>query len=318
MQLLVRLLIGGVLFAYLFYFGLLDLHRVGKLGDEPLALGGAVLLLFATLPIAALRWQILLRSQGITLPFLKTLQIILSSQFFNTVLPGGAGGDLVRGMYLWNALPSGRTLGLLSIVADRIVGVSGLVSLGAAAIILHPSELGTAITVATGILALGVAGGVVTGALYSRRIAGILRRRGSRLGARLGSIVEEVGQALRLYRRFWRHVLACWALSLVLFAFAAAGLLIIADVLQIGNLSNLDYVVAWVWSLIANAVPVTPGGIGIGESAFASLSLALEKVPSGAPYATVFLAYRGVLVIATLPGLIAYLTYRRDVVTHGR
>ncbi len=43
---------------------------------------------------------------------------------------------------------------------------------------------------------------------------------------------------------------------------------------------------------MANSLPFTPGGLGIGEAAFANAALALEPVRSGAPYATAFLAYR--------------------------
>jgi hypothetical protein len=48
--------------------------------------------------------------------------------------------------------------------------------------------------------------------------------------------------------------------------------------------------------------PLTPGGLGVGEAAFARACDVLEAQRSGAAYATVFLAYRCLGFLAALPG----------------
>ena len=46
--------------------------------------------------LATVRWQILLRIQGIRLNWLRTGAIVMIGLFFNQFLPGGVGGDAMR------------------------------------------------------------------------------------------------------------------------------------------------------------------------------------------------------------------------------
>jgi glycosyltransferase 2 family protein len=63
-------------------------------------------------------------------------------------------------------------------------------------------------------------------------------------------------------------------------------------------------------TLVANALPLTPNGIGIGEAAFDQICRWLEPVPSGAAYSSIFFAYRTISMLASLPGLVSFVIYR--------
>jgi glycosyltransferase 2 family protein len=84
---------------------------------------------------------------------------------------------------------------------------------------------------------------------------------------------------------------------------------IIADATEFGGLSAVEYGIAGVYAMIANSLPFTPGGLGIGEGAFASACVALEPTITGIPYGTIFLVLRCVIVLSTLPGLFCYFFY---------
>jgi hypothetical protein len=86
---------------------------------------------------------------------------------------------------------------------------------------------------------------------------------------------------------------------------------VLAGVLKIGRLDWIDYVFATSLTLVANALPLTPNGIGIGEAAFDQICRWLEHVPTGAPYSSIFFAFRAVLVGVSLTGLVSFVLYRQ-------
>ena len=67
--------------AALFYFRLIDLNELRKALAHPGLLAFAWVLCLATIPVAALRWHILLRSQGLALQLLQTTRIVAMGAF---------------------------------------------------------------------------------------------------------------------------------------------------------------------------------------------------------------------------------------------
>jgi hypothetical protein len=72
------------------------------------------------------RWHILLRSGGVAIPFARTAELTLTGLFASNYLPTTIGGDVVR---LGGAMQLGfdRAVCLASIVADRVLGLAGMV-----------------------------------------------------------------------------------------------------------------------------------------------------------------------------------------------
>jgi len=306
---LARFAAGLVLLAALFYFRLIDLDELRKALSQPLLLGCAALACVATIPLAGLRWHLLLQSQGLKLHLLHTVRIVAMGAFFATFLPGSAGGDIVRGVYIYQASHGRRTSALLSILVDRMIGLTAFVVFGAAATLSRPWP-------AYGVVQYGFLGlaalflcALALLFLFGHRIAGLVNRVFAGRSQPLAGIIDEAGTALREYSRQWRSVAICLVLSLAIVFMVAVAVVVIAAALQFGGLSMVEYGIAGIYAMIANSLPFTPGGLGIGEGAFASACVALEPTTSGIPYATIFLVLRCVIVISTLPGLIAYLVY---------
>lgn len=133
-----RILAGLALLAALFYFRLIDFDALRKALAHPWLLVFAALAGLSTIPFAGLRWHILLRSQGLVLHLWDTIRIVAMGAFFATFLPGSAGGDLVRGYYIYQASHGRRTSALLSIFIDRLIGVFAFVLFGVAATLTCP------------------------------------------------------------------------------------------------------------------------------------------------------------------------------------
>lgn len=73
--------------------------------------------------LSALRWLILLRGQGFNLTMKNVFSLQLIGLFFNFVVPGGVGGDLVKGYYLVKQNDTRKFLAATSIIMDRVLGL---------------------------------------------------------------------------------------------------------------------------------------------------------------------------------------------------
>lgn len=304
-----RLAIGVGLLAALFYFRLIDIDRLRLALAHPAFLTLAILACVMMIPIAGLRWHLLLRSQGLTLPIWHTIRIVALSLFFANFLPGSAGGDIVRGIYIYQASHGRRTGALLSIFIDRLIGLAAFILFGVVATLLRPHQgfnvFECGIFVFAALFLVGIAVLFLFGHPIAQRINPFFVGRSHRLVR----IIDDGGAALREYSRQWRTVLLAFTISLALVLLTAAAIVIVTVAMQLGGLSMLEYGIAGIYATIANSLPLTPGGLGIGEGAFASACAVLEPTTNGIPYGTIFLLFRCTIVISTLPGLAVYLMY---------
>ena len=304
-----RIAAGLILLAALYYFRLIDLDALRNALAHPAPLSVALLACLLAIPVASLRWHILLRSQGLVLHLRHTTRIVAMAAFFANFLPGAAGGDIVRGVYIYQASHGRRTGALLSIFIDRLIGLAAFVLFGVVATLSRPHEV-------YGVLEygiFGVAGVFLAGLLvlfqFGHRIAQLVNRLFTGRWHHLAAIIDDAGAALHQYSRQWPSMLLCLAISLVIVFLVALSIVIVASGMQLGGLSPVEYGIAGVYAMIANSLPFTPGGLGIGEGAFASACVMLEPATSNIPYGTIFLVFRCVMAISTLPGLLLYLVY---------
>ncbi len=94
-----------------------------------------------------------------------------------------------------------------------------------------------------------------------------------------------------------------------------AAFTILALPIGIGSMTAGDYATAVPLAFMVNAVPLTAGGLGVGEAAFDQLCRWLEPLSTGAAYASIFFAYRAVSTVVFLVGLISLVVYRFEAAT---
>jgi glycosyltransferase 2 family protein len=85
----------------------------------------ALLVLLISRLFVVIRWYILLRSAGVEISLWRTAMITFTGLFANNFLPTTIGGDVVR---LAGAMQLGydRAICLASMVADRLIGMAGM------------------------------------------------------------------------------------------------------------------------------------------------------------------------------------------------
>jgi uncharacterized protein (TIRG00374 family) len=159
---LARLGAGLGALAALFFFSKLDLSALAVLANGPAALV-CIALVLAVLPIAALRWAILLRMLGFDIPFNKLYHVVAITNFLNAFFLGPLGGDLSRALYIRRIVGHSTASVASSIVIDRLFGLFAAFCLALSYSIFNWSwmkDVPALLTLATSIL-LGFSGMVV-------------------------------------------------------------------------------------------------------------------------------------------------------------
>ena len=293
----------------LFWFRLVDLQILTSLsGSFEVPLIVFVLIGF-TLAIAGYRWNILLGTQSITIDNLRAINITCIAAFYNMFVPGGVGADATRIFYVLPFSQGRRGAGILSVIVDRVLGLLGLVSIGAAIIVLRPDlafghETGNSRALTAGLVfALGVV------ALFAipRLLAGV-----SIETTHQGLVLRAVRATILVFRNFSAHpgkLAAGWALSMLLHIFSLGAIAALGVWSGIGHLGWAGYALAGAVSMLANVLPLTPGGIGVGELAFAYICRLLSG-DGVSPFATILLVFRALTALVSLYGAVVFVFYR--------
>ena len=271
-----KLSLAGIILVWLFWSGRIDAARL--LG---LTLSWQLLAVCLLVPLAmflpALRWWFLLRSQKLSVSMGKAIRLTWVAYFATLFLPGSTGGDVAKAYLVVKNRTSGRLRALSTVLVDRVIGLYSLLLLGmiaAAWSLLQDPSNAIVQTIAGSVLLLLVA---VTGVML---LAVWASRRNRRLPIVPDRWNQSIRDALSSYRQSKATLIGCLGLSLVSHSLlllglaAAAGTLALAiplaTVFQVGPLV-----------LIANCLPITPGGAGVGEAASHTLFGALNFAGGG-------------------------------------
>lgn len=238
----------------------------GRLADAPGRVLLVLLVLAGLVALTGWRWHLLLSAVDLRLAPGRALRLTFVGGFFNMAVPGSTGGDVVKAWYAARETGAG-TRAVLSVLVDRFVGLFGLVLFAGG--VLWLARRGTGTEVAR-VLVLGVTAAVGVGAAVVLH-RGVRRALGlSALVRRLPfqGVIEEARAAARLYRTRPLALAAAMAISLFNHGANAAAAWLIAGALGLGV--DLGTCLALVpLANLLSAVPLLPGGWGVGELAFA-------------------------------------------------
>lgn len=234
---------------------------------RPGGLAAALLALVAGTFFGVTRWWRLLALARCPSSWWNTFRLTWLGLFFNLVVPGLTGGDLFKAVLVVHEHPERRVDALLTVVIDRMVGLWTLIALAAAVIWSSGGDFAP-LRWPVGI-ALAAGSAVVLLALLSapRRALGI-----ERLIARLPQArrLQKLDDAAAVYAGRPLELPLSIALSLANHACVIAGLFAIGR--AFGDLQGFTTYIGIV--AVANtltAVPLSPGGWGVGEAAYGYL-----------------------------------------------
>jgi len=236
----------------------------------PWFLLGAFCYLMSVL-FAATRWWWLLRVNQLPIAFWSAYRFTWIGIFFNNVVPGQTGGDLVKAIYVMKRCEGARVPALMSVVVDRIMGLASL-SLLAAISVLFYLDNGEFLNLAIllwAVLGMVILFGVVA---FSRRVRTLIRLKQllEMLPDRIGSLLKRIDQAVYFYRQHKRGV-ALWLLGGIfnhissVCSYACVGM-----ALGVG-MPFANYFVLIPVIVTVSAIPIAPNGWGVGEFLFKEL-----------------------------------------------
>ncbi len=127
-----------------------------------------------------LRWRILLAQQGLQLPGRTVFALTWGGQFFNSILPGSTGGDVMKIYQLCRIAPDRKAAAVATIFVDRFAALIALLILAVVGFVLEPVPLqvlaGRGPVWTTSSSALLIVGLIVAGSILAWLAYRILRR----------------------------------------------------------------------------------------------------------------------------------------------
>lgn len=270
---LLKLLFAALLLLWLDRSGQLDFRQLNKFVVEPdLALATVAYFVFGPLILTTLRWKLLLEAADYVIGWKRAFQLQLTGFFFNTVMPGAVGGDLVKTAYVIRDNPTkSKTLAMMTVVLDRIIGLSGLFFVGWLLFMINfqqiiaEKKLLPLISLMSAI-SCGFVVFFATALYHYKGSDPILRLLQLRIPG--FKVLLKLYSALRTYRYARGSILRCLLYSfmvqiasLMLFYFMTIKVLGTAP--PFGPIATI-----FPMGILTTALPITPGGLGVGHVAF--------------------------------------------------
>lgn len=218
-----------------------------------------------------LRWQVLLRVQGIRMPWTRTGRLFFIGAFFNLFMLGATGGDVVKILYTLREAGKKKSAAFLSVVMDRVIGLMALMVLSIIFIVWR-YEWMTQTAVTRGLLysLILILAAAISGIVFSLVITGLGWV--DKLPARfpLREKFVELAAAYNAYARAWPAALFAFLLSMGLHL-AYFGIFYCASRALKAVIPFFDFCAIMPIVNTITALPISLSGVGVREKLFEEL-----------------------------------------------
>jgi hypothetical protein len=256
------------LLIYLFSSGKVNVESLKALTSPSVIAVGSLTIGFVLL-LASERWRILLTHQQLHARMPFAFRLTLIGTFFNFFVPGGVGGDVMKAVLIANNHPQQRGKAVLTVLADRILGLFTMTFLALVSFSFEPALLTKESSfqiVFVGLLVIFTIFLVAFWVLLSKR-AEPFRQRVDHLTAKVPKL-QKLWLFAQTYRLTFPQLRALVSFSLAAQILQILLFLVVADQLlpEIPPVSVFLFAVPV--GFMVTAVPLAPAGIGIGQAAF--------------------------------------------------
>jgi len=238
---------------------------------SPLPLALAVAGFLCSWMIISLRWRLLLGVQDIRIRVWEALRLTFLGQFFNLVVPGLVGGDLVKAYYVSRHTPH-KAATLVSVVVDRMMGLAELTFLaGVMAAVAGITGLAEKAELALPVRLLPIVVLALIGTLVfvlSSRFRRLLHLEVFYQRLPIAHHIVAAGQAAVLYARAPGKLIQAFLMTIGAQIIWIGSIYLIAVSLSLPTPWYRFYLYIPLIYIIS-AVPLTPGGVGLLEKMYA-------------------------------------------------
>lgn len=287
----------GVVLAFVLIRRVIEKNDVHLLDDVKASihwlLAAAFLLYGAALYVTAVRWQRLLEVQGVNLRLWAVVRLMMIGIFFNLVVPGAVGGDVIKMAYVSQRAGDKKAEAVLTILVDRIVGLLGLLLVAAASVIacfrfMMAADQGIRMTtIFVGICSLGGISAMAALEWHDKLerlpgVAGLLAFGGLLLPAKITDTIRRVVAALDLYRQRRRTMVLALGLSVLVHTLLAICVFCLGRAYHLNTVKPRHYFLATQMANTIAGIPISPGGLGVRDVALSPFLRAAGAEPSQA------------------------------------
>ncbi|MGZ3787673.1 MAG: lysylphosphatidylglycerol synthase transmembrane domain-containing protein [Bacteriovorax sp.] len=273
--------------------GKLDLSLVKKSFEVGPQWFIALVLLFVQICLGAFRYKLLLETKGQkTLRFFEILRLNYIGLFFSVVLPGAVTGDLIKLIYVKKLDESFSKTFLVTItLLDRIIGLAGLLFLSGCFSLFYYKEVTQLSPKISHVISLNLflfAGmmaflGVLIAPQRYQSIIHLFAEKIPYLGKKISNLFVQIFE-LRENRR---DLFFSFAISILIQFISVLAFWTVSSPFLAGKIP-LHFAFTFIpVGLIATAVPISPGGLGVGHVLFANL-FSMAHVDNGASLFNLF------------------------------
>lgn len=265
--------------------------------------------------LGTIRWQWVLRVQGLNLSFWRVTSIVYIGMFFNTFMLGSTGGDVIKAWYVAHETHHKKAESVATVLVDRVIGLFGLFVIALVMMGIYHQRVFDDVRLRT--FAIVTLGGVVA------TVAGILVTFWRGFADKFGGLRARL-QRLPRYETLRRLVEACRVytthpvvlgktLLLTLGVHGLSMLSIVFIARGMGIVTKNGIIDYFLYLPIINsitAIPISISGFGVRELMYAEM-LGEVGVSESQAVALSLLGYLAGLFWSML-GSFFYLTHRKE------
>jgi hypothetical protein len=278
---------------------------------QPVLFALALLMYMVAIVVNGAKWQVLLRAQGVFVPFKAVVRFTFVGFFFNNFLPANVGGDVMRG-YTLARYTDRAADAAVSVIVDRVIGLMAYMTTAVVAAIIAVNfsghaELQRVEWVAIVALIVLIA---AFGVLLSRRLRALIARIFQiRFLSPLAPLYGRISDAFGAYRFQYKSLAAAFGIGLLGIACTTMVNWLLSQ--SMGGMMSLEAILLFN-PLIALVlmIPVTIAGIGVMQTAY-TFFFTLVGVPATHALA-VSILMQAIMFLGSLPGGVLWLIDRRQ------
>jgi uncharacterized protein (TIRG00374 family) len=218
---------------------------------------------FLSATFSAFRWRWLVVQNGLELSNWQAFRLTWIGIFFNNVVPGLTGGDVIKAFYVVRHTGE-KTRSVVSVIVDRVMGLMALAILAAVVVLFQLRPFWEAAVGIYGVL-LGTC--LLAAMFFSKRLRRRLRLDALLNKLPLSGLLKQVDQAFRFYRDHVGGLLIWLVLSIGNHVISVLSAVFIGEALAVPMPWAGYFILIPVINILSSA-PITPAGWGVGEALF--------------------------------------------------
>ena len=289
-----KLAVAAALLTWLVRSGSLDFGKLRVLfANKTLLASSIAVWLLSVGVVSSSRWRLLLRLSGVHLPFGRALMLQLTALFFNVVIPGNVGGDVIKSVYVAREYPNNNRASIFLVVfLERFLGMAGLAFMAGIAVLfslpkLWPIPEARPLVGTIGLLCLGFLAGPPVFVLSVRAYGDKIRARLTG-ASRITRLLDQFLEAALLVSGRPAILFGALGMSMLSHGAAMAYFTLLTHPLTEQSASYAPIATVYPIGLLTLILPISPGGFGVGHMAFDGL-FHMVGLTGGATVFNVFL-----------------------------